>query len=219
MLTPRVRLVSSRTRSVKRSTAFGAIRRLGVSALVKLNPRNFRSHGCATALFGSFTLSLSLVVMNRVRLFKGGRTYLGRSAVSPGNETEGRGIGPDRTAEVSRGRIRRATAGFTTSAFDGYGLRGQLPARPAPYASDPVFVHRLASWLRASFRHRLTTTPLRFAITSRPSRCEEDLHLLADDHARHTTKRPEPQPPVFLFLRMQTSVVSPTLLYIWRFCP
>ena len=28
--------------------------------------------------------------------------------------------------------------------------------------------------------------PLRFAITSRPSRCEEDLHLLADKHARHT---------------------------------
>ena len=31
--------------------------------------------------------------------------------------------------------------------------------------------------------------PLRFAITSRPSRCEEDLHLLADKHARHTIKR------------------------------
>src|SRR5215813_12093617 len=31
---------------------------------------------------------------------------------------------------------------------------------------------------------------LRFAITSRPSRCEEDLHLLADEHARHTIKRP-----------------------------
>jgi hypothetical protein len=33
---------------------------------------------------------------------------------------------------------------------------------------------------------------LRFAITSRPSRCEEDLHLLAVGHARHTkTKRPD----------------------------
>ena len=31
--------------------------------------------------------------------------------------------------------------------------------------------------------------PLRFAITSRPSRCEEDLHLLADKHARHTKKK------------------------------
>src|SRR5882762_9567650 len=36
----------------------------------------------------------------------------------------------------------------------------------------------------------LTVTPLRFAITSRPSRCEEDLHLLADEHARHTRKWP-----------------------------
>ena len=69
MLTPRVRLVSSRTRSLKRTTAFGAIRRLGVSAFVKLNPRNFRSHGSATALFCWFTLSLSLVVMNRTALF------------------------------------------------------------------------------------------------------------------------------------------------------
>ena len=94
--------------------------------------------------------------------------------------------------QISRGkfiRLRRATAGFTTSAFDGYGLRGQLPARPAPYASDPVFVHRLALLLRASFRPHLAVMPLRFAITSRPSRCEEDLHLLADKHARHTTKK------------------------------
>jgi hypothetical protein len=53
---------------LKRTTAFGAIRRLGVSAFVKVNPRNFRSHGRATALFCSFTLSLSFVVMNRVTL-------------------------------------------------------------------------------------------------------------------------------------------------------
>src|SRR5262250_1836723 len=94
--------------------------------------------------------------------------------------------------QISRGkfiRLQRATAEFTTSAFDGYGLRGQLPARPAPYASDPVFVHRLALLLHASFRLHLAVTPLRFAITSRPSRCEEDLHLLADKHARHTIKR------------------------------
>ncbi|MGB7284896.1 MAG: hypothetical protein WBE13_21725, partial [Candidatus Acidiferrum sp.] len=41
----------------------------------------------------------------------------------------------------------------------------------------------------ASFRPRLAASvisPLRFAITSRPSRCEEDLHLLAVEHARHT---------------------------------
>ncbi len=35
---------------------------------LKLNPRNFRSCGCATALFASFTLSLSFCVMNRVTL-------------------------------------------------------------------------------------------------------------------------------------------------------
>ena len=95
--------------------------------------------------------------------------------------------------QISRGkfdRLQRATAGSTTSAFDGYGLRSQLPARPAPYASNPVFVHRLASLLRASFGPRLAASvisPLRFAITSRPSRCEEDFHLQAVEHARHTT--------------------------------
>jgi hypothetical protein len=31
-------------------------------------------------------------------------------------------------------------------------------------------------------------TPLRFAITSPPSGCEEDLHLQAVEHARHTNK-------------------------------
>src|SRR5271167_57246 len=96
--------------------------------------------------------------------------------------------------QISRGkfnRFRRATAGFTTGELDGYGLCSPLPARPPPYASDPVFVHRLASLLRASFRPRLAASvisPLRFAITSRPSRCEEDLHLLAEEHARHTAK-------------------------------
>jgi hypothetical protein len=68
MLTPRFRLVSSRIRSLNRSTAFGAIRRFGVPALVKLNPRNFLAQGRATALLCWFTWSLSLLMMNRVRL-------------------------------------------------------------------------------------------------------------------------------------------------------
>jgi len=96
--------------------------------------------------------------------------------------------------QTSRGkfnRLQRATAEFTTSALDGYGLRGPLPARPAPYASYPVLVHRLASLLHASFRPRLAATPLRFAITSPPSGCEGDLHPKAVKHARHTTKTPE----------------------------
>ena len=38
----------------------GAIRRFGMVPFVKLNPRNFRSHGRATALFSRFTFSLSL---------------------------------------------------------------------------------------------------------------------------------------------------------------
>ena len=61
-------------------------------------------------------------------------------------------------------------------------------ARTLP-ASHPVLVHRLASLLHASFRPPLTVRPLRFAITSPPSGCEEDLHLQAVDHARHTEKR------------------------------
>ena len=44
MLTPLVRLVSSRIRSLNRSTAFGAIRRFGIPALVKLNPCPWPCH-------------------------------------------------------------------------------------------------------------------------------------------------------------------------------
>src|SRR5664279_3798876 len=55
----------------------------------------------------------------------------------------------------------------------------------------PVLVHRLAPLLHASFRPRLTTTPLRFAIPSPPSGWEEDLHLPAVEHARHTKKARE----------------------------
>src|SRR5215471_6026842 len=98
---------------------------------------------------------------------------------------------------LSRGkfdRLPRTTVGFTTSAFDGYGLRRRSSLRPAPQASDPLLVHRLACLLCASFRPRLATRPLRFTITSRPSRCEEDLHLQAIEHARHTNKTAQPKP-------------------------
>src|SRR5690348_13935629 len=63
-------------------------------------------------------------------------------------------------------------------------------ARTLP-ASHPVFVHRLASLLHASFRPHLAVRPLRFAITSPPSGCEEDLHLPAVGHARHTKEKGE----------------------------
>ena len=61
------------------------------------------------------------------------------------------------------------------------------PARsPNAHAFYPVFVHRLALLLHASFRPRLTTTPLRFANPSPPSGWVKDFHLLAVEHARHT---------------------------------
>jgi hypothetical protein len=50
----------------------------------------------------------------------------------------------------------------------------------------PVLVHRAAALLHASFRHRLATTPLRFANPSPPSGWIEDFHLQAVDHARRT---------------------------------
>src|SRR5438128_8435328 len=60
---------------------------------------------------------------------------------------------------------------------------------PHAHASDPVLVHWLAHLLYASFRPRLPTTPLRFAITSPLSGCERDFHPPAVDHARHTNKK------------------------------
>src|ERR1700693_4190713 len=56
------------------------------------------------------------------------------------------------------------------------------PGRPR----YPVLVHRAAILLHASFRPRLAATPLPFANPSPPSGWIEDLHLQAEDHARHT---------------------------------
>jgi hypothetical protein len=55
MLIPRVRRVRVRIRAWNRDIALGAIRRFGCFPFVKLNPRNFRSHDRATALFSRFT--------------------------------------------------------------------------------------------------------------------------------------------------------------------
>ena len=60
-------------------------------------------------------------------------------------------------------KFNRYYAGFTALDLDGYGLRDQLPARPAKTASSPVSVRQVMALLHASFRPRLTTTPLRFA--------------------------------------------------------
>jgi hypothetical protein len=68
MLTPLALRVMSRIRRLNRSSNFGAIVRLMSGSTVKLNPRNFRSCGRATALLASFTLSLSFCVMKREML-------------------------------------------------------------------------------------------------------------------------------------------------------
>jgi len=54
----------------------------------------------------------------------------------------------------------------------------------------PVFVHRAAGLLHASFRPHLAVTPLHFANPSPPSGWVKDFHLQAVDHARHTEKSP-----------------------------
>ena len=63
-----------------------------------------------------------------------------------------------------------------------------MTARPTRAASYPVSVRQVMVLLHAAFRPHLATTPLRFANTSPPSGCVEDLHLQAAKHARHTTK-------------------------------
>jgi hypothetical protein len=73
--------------------------------------------------------------------------------------------------QISRGKLYRipyTTAGFSTSALNGYGLRNDVFPRPASHASDPVLVHRLVRLLHASFRPRLAATPLalRYCFTS-----------------------------------------------------
>ena len=58
------------------------------------------------------------------------------------------------------------------------------PGRPR----YPVFVHRAAALLHASFRPHLAMTPLRFANPSPSSGWIEDFHLQAIDRARHIRK-------------------------------
>jgi hypothetical protein len=80
--------------------------------------------------------------------------------------------------QTSRGKLdnlRRTPAEFTALDFDGYGLCRFLPTRPARTASYPVSVRQVTVLLGASFRHDLTTVPLRFTNTSPPSGCVEDL--------------------------------------------
>jgi hypothetical protein len=72
----------------------------------------------------------------------------------------------------------------------------------------PVFVHRAAALLHASFRPHLAMTPLRFANPSPPSGWIEDFHSQAVDHARHTTKRPARDRPFRLKKARRFSTIS-----------
>ena len=60
----------------------------------------------------------------------------------------------------SNNHFRRS--GFATPAFDDCGLRDHLLVRPGR-PRYPVFIHRAADFLHASFKPRLATPPLRFA--------------------------------------------------------
>jgi hypothetical protein len=105
-----------------------------------------------------------------------------RGPLSPVSETR------CRPPEVSSIAFTAHPPDLQPQALDGYGLRGQSSARPTWAASYPVSVRQVAALLHASFRPRLAATPLRFANTSPPSGCVGDLHPLAVEHARHTTK-------------------------------
>jgi hypothetical protein len=85
MLTPLALRVISRIRRLNRSRDFGAIVRLVSGPAVKLNPRNFRSCGRATALFASFTLSLSFWIMKREMLVLDGDKIV----LDPDQEVQG----------------------------------------------------------------------------------------------------------------------------------
>jgi hypothetical protein len=93
--------------------------------------------------------------------------------------------------QTSRGKfdnLHRTPAEFTTLDLDGYGFRCLWPTHPARTASYPVSVRQVTALLNASLEPCLTAALLRFANTSPPSGCVEDLHLQVAEHARHTKK-------------------------------
>src|ERR1041384_6876564 len=80
--------------------------------------------------------------------------------------------------QISRGKfhdLRRTTAGFTPSVFDGYALRCHLPARPTPYASSGSCSSAPVSSLRflQTFRRR---NALALCYPSPPSGWDGDFH-------------------------------------------
>ena len=69
----------------------------------------------------------------------------------------------------------------------GFAVLCQLAPHRRPH--HPVLVHRLAPLIHASFRPRLTTTPLRFSSPSPPPGWAGDFHPLAVEHVRHTKQK------------------------------
>src|SRR5277367_1750510 len=93
--------------------------------------------------------------------------------------------------QISWGKLNRlpcAAAGSTLRIFDGYGLRGKLPARPTLTPCT-----RFLS-IDSHFCYTLLSDPPRggspcvLASPSPPSGWAEDFHLQTAEHAQHTTK-------------------------------
>ena len=91
-----------------------------------------------------------------------------------------------RPPEVSSIAFRTLPPEFTPDALDGYGLRGNLPARPAPIASYPVLVHWLVRLLALPSDPVSRRQPLRFAILHLHQVGARTFTSPAIEHARHT---------------------------------
>src|SRR5262245_46903744 len=95
------------------------------------------------------------------------------------------------TKQISWGKLSRllcTAAGSTLRAFDGYGLRGKLPARPA-LAPISGFCPSTRTFDPCFFQTPPRDgSPCIITRPSPPSGWPEDLHLQAAEHAQHTTK-------------------------------
>jgi hypothetical protein len=90
------------------------------------------------------------------------------------------------TQQLSRGKSQprlRRDAGLTKQPLSRWRTSWwRAPSSRDCHASDPVRVPRPAPSFHASFRPRLTATPLRFACPSPPPSWTEDFHLRALRH-------------------------------------
>jgi hypothetical protein len=91
-----------------------------------------------------------------------------------------------RPPEVSSIAFRTLPPEFTSDGLDGYGLRGNLPARPPPAASYPVLVHWLVRLLALPSDPVSRRQPLRFAILHLHQVGARTFTSPAIEHARHT---------------------------------